>query len=193
MDINKKLLFLDGVAVSATAKVLDLGFSGDFDYKNHAWNRIFVAFPTTASATDLTLKVFAKQANATIDTSATTDLIATLTIPAAKVQAGGVMAFNMPTGLKRYVTVKAAASTAPSKVTVGITNDADTDAIALGGGIDWTNYKANTLGTAITGTPIQNVSEVIGSGSSTAAETATAISTAVGAHAELTTGVHGLT
>ena len=171
MDINKGLLFLDGQAATAVAKVLDLGFNGDFDYKNHCWNRLFVAFPKTASATDLTLKVYAKQSGLP-STDGATDLIASLVVPAAKVQPGGAFAFPMPVGLKRYVTVALSATTAPSKVTVGITNDVDTDAVALGGGIDWTNYKASTLGTAVTGTPMQNVAEVIREGVATEAEAA---------------------
>lgn len=181
MDINKGLLFLDGVAISADAKVLDLGFNGDFDYKNTAWNRLFVAVPAKASATDLTLKVFAKQASVPA-TNADTDLIATLVIPAAKVQAGCVLAFPMPTGLKRYVTVKfsvvAETGVAPDKVTCGITNDVDSDIPS----IDWTNYNASTSGTAVSPTPMKNVAALIKDG----ADAAGTAGAAVDAHEALT-------
>lgn len=225
MDINKGLLFLDGVAATSTAKILDLGFNGDFDYKNTAWNRLFAAFPVTSSGTALTIKVFtcdseydASASYAVGDlvmkdgvmyrcttaitggeawtaghwsTTLTDSALASLVIPQASVRAGGAYAFPMPVGLKRYVTVVCSAVTAPSKVTVGITNDVDTDAIALGGGINWTYYKAKTLGTALKGTPIQNVAEVIASGSDAEGVAAAAVA----AHAALTSadGVHGLT
>ena len=181
MDINKGLLFLDGLAPSAVAKVIDLGFNGDFDHKNECWNRLFVAFAGKASGTDMTVKFYAKQSGVP-SLDGTTDLIATLVIPAAKVQIGGAFAFPMPTGLKRYCTVAVSGSTLPSKVTVGITNDVDTDAIALGGGIDWTNYKASTLGTAVSPTPMKNVAALIKDG----ADAAGTAGAAVDAHEALT-------
>lgn len=254
MDINKGLLFLDGVAYNAGAKILDLGFNGDFDYKNHCWNRLFAAFPAAgANGNAFTLKVYACDAEfsasktyavgdvvvkdgvmylchtsvgsagswsgttnwiavsgyAPYSTSATYavgDLcvkdgvvyrcttaitvaeswtsghwsalesdgsLASLTVPAANSKAGGAYAFNMPVGLKRYVTVAiAVGSYYPAKFTVGITNDVDTDCVALAGGVDWTYYKASTLGTALKGTPMQNVAEVIREGVATEAEAA---------------------
>lgn len=163
MDINKGLLFYDGQAVSETAKVLDLGFSGDFDHHNKTWNRLFIAFPKSASGTPaaLLLKVYAKQDGLPSVDDDGDDYIGTLTIPADKVKTGGTFAFDPPSGLKRYVTVGVEGTTAPAKVTCGFTNEVDTDCVMLGGGVDWTNYKAETEGTAVTGTPMKNVADVI--------------------------------
>lgn len=161
MDINKGLLFLDGQAVSEAAKVLDLGFNGDFDHKNKAWNRLFIAFPKTDGGSLMYLRVYAKQDDLPSTTKDGADQIAILTIPAEKVQKGGAYAFDMPTGLKRYVTVGVEGTSAPAKVTVGITNEVDTDCEMLGGGVDWTSYKADTAGTKVTGTPMQKVAAAI--------------------------------
>ena len=181
MDISKGLLFLNGLVPSAVAKVLDLGFNGDLDHKNECWNRLFIAFAGKASGTDMTVKFYAKQSGVP-SLDGTTDLIATLVIPAAKVQIGGAFAFPMPTGLKRYCTVAVSGSTLPSKVTVGITNEVDTDAIALGGGIDWTGDKASRRGTEVSPTPMRDVAALIKDGAD-AAGTACA---AVDAHEALT-------
>lgn len=45
MMIHKELLTHDGVASNTAGKVIDLGFNGDFDVKNNAWNMVFVALP----------------------------------------------------------------------------------------------------------------------------------------------------
>jgi len=55
MQIHKGLLTHDGVVGATAGKVLDLGFNGDFDIKNHRWNTVFVAFPANSSATAITL------------------------------------------------------------------------------------------------------------------------------------------
>lgn len=57
MQIHKGLLTHDGVVGATAGKVLDLGFNGDFDIKNHRWNSVFVAFPANPSATAITLTV----------------------------------------------------------------------------------------------------------------------------------------
>ena len=43
MMIHKGLLTHDGVVGSTTGKAIDLGFNGDFDVKNRAWNMVFVS------------------------------------------------------------------------------------------------------------------------------------------------------
>lgn len=57
MMIHKELLTHDGVASNSTGKVIDLGFNGDFDVKNSAWNTVFVALPAGSYYGAVTLTV----------------------------------------------------------------------------------------------------------------------------------------
>lgn len=225
MEINKGLLFFDGAALTANTakygKILDLGFCGDFDYKNFLWNRLFVSCPAKASINDLTLRVFTCQNEySSASTYAVGDLViyngsmyrcttaissaeawtaghwsetltdsalCSVTIPATIIGKGGAIAVNAPKGLKRYVTLSITpGASAPDKATIGFTQDVDTDCIALGGGIDWTNYKSDTFGTALKGTPMQNVAEVIANGSTTNAEASALVANAMNAHVATT-------
>ena len=59
--IHKQLLTHDNVLGNASGKVIDLGFNGDFDIKNHRWNMVFIALPAgtydaTVALTVKTLK-----------------------------------------------------------------------------------------------------------------------------------------
>lgn len=168
MKIHSGLLTHDGVAPSTAGKVVDLGFDGDFDVKNTAWNTVFVAFAAKAGGTDMTVKVQSVQSTiSAITNSANT--IGTFVVPAASVQKGGAFGVKMPTGLKRYFTLAVSGTTLPATVTAGITDVVDTDT-----GFNWTNYKAST-------------------GSSEVTETREATTADIAAHAALTSGVHGLT
>lgn len=167
MKIHQAFLTHDGVAPSTSGKVIDLGFDGDFDVKNTAWNTVFVAFAAKASGTDMTVKVCSIQSTiANITNSA--NVIGTFTIPAASVQKGGVYGVKMPTNMKRYFTLAISGTTLPATVTAGITDVVDTDTE-----FNWTNYKAST-------------------GSSEVTEVREATTGDIAAHAALTTGVHGL-
>ena len=57
MMIHKELLTHDGVASNSTGKVIDLGFNGDFDVKNNAWNMVFVALPKATYYGAVSVKV----------------------------------------------------------------------------------------------------------------------------------------
>lgn len=138
MKIHKDLLTHDGVAPSTAGKVIDLGFNGDFDHKKTEWNMVFIQFSAKASGTDMTVKACSVQSTiANITNSA--NVIGTLVVPAATVQAGGVVGIPMPKGLKRYFTLAITGTTLPATVTAGITDEVDTDL-----NFDWTNYKAAT-------------------------------------------------
>lgn len=168
MKIHASLLTHDGVAPSTAGKILDLGFNGDFDVKKTDWNTVFVAFPAKASGTDMTVKVCTVQ-----DTIANilnqANVIGTFVVPAAQVQAGGVIGVHMPQNLKRYFTLAISGTTLPETVTAGITDVVDSDL-----SINWTNYKAAT-------------------GASEVEEVRAANTADIAAHAAKTTGVHGLT
>lgn len=138
MKIHKDLLTHDGVAPSTAGKVIDLGFNGDFDHKKTEWNMVFIQFPANASGTDMTVKACSVQSTISNITNSS-NVIGTLVVPAAKVQAGGVVGIPMPKGLKRYFTLAITGTTLPATVTAGITDEVDTDL-----NFDWTNYKAAT-------------------------------------------------
>ena len=50
MKIHKHLLTHDDVVGATAGKILDLGFNGPFDIKNHNWNMVFVHMTPFASA-----------------------------------------------------------------------------------------------------------------------------------------------
>jgi hypothetical protein len=154
MKIHKDLLTHDGVAPAETGRVLDLGFNGDFDHKKHDWNMLFVQFPAKAGGSDMTLTAFSAQSGvANLATNA--NAIGSIIVPAETIQKGGVVGFNMPTGLKRYFTIAFTGTTLPDAVTAGVTDEVDTDLA-----FNWTNYKAAT-GTSEIRQKSENVGEVI--------------------------------
>lgn len=248
MMIHKGLLTHDGVASNTAGKVIDLGFNGDFDIKNHAWNMVFVALPAATYYGGVTLTVetdnapvwkggtsytqdvsFVKyegniykckttNSDAAFTASKWTKLdlsgvqtnweannsgspatyylkksLASLSISAADAGKGGVFGITIPKGLGRYLTLaidgaKTGSSSGYLTVTAGVTDQVDTD---VNPGVDWTYFKAETAGVNQPGL-VEKEAEVIAAGP--ADSVATTIANAkVAAHAELTTGVHGLT
>lgn len=169
MKIHKDLLTHDGATVTGgntvIGKTIDLGFNGDFDRKKTDWNLLFIHVPATSGGSALTVKAYSKQSEIydsngnyilVVAASPNTNLIATATISADKVQKGGVFAIQMPRGLKRYFTLTVTAGqTPPGPITAGITDEVDTDLE-----LDWTNYKAAT-GTSEVRQKSENVGEVI--------------------------------
>lgn len=184
MKVHKDLMTHDGMTLvqnkldaTLVGKLLDLGFNGDFDHKNPAWNMLF--FQTDGGSGDadaslvVTMNVYSA-GTVTGDNNAAkaaslvnaANLIGSAVIPVDLINKGGVYGLKMPTGLKRYFTVNftvsnhSLGSTAP-KVAAGITDEVDTDLR-----LDWTNYKAAT-GTSALRQRSDNVGAAIaGSGNS---------------------------
>lgn len=136
--IHKGLLTHDGVVPATEGKVLDLGFNGDFDIKNNAWNMVFVAFPANTNAAAITVAVKTAQVKDDIGAAAA---LASFVVPQDVAKAGGTFGIRMPMGLKRFFTLAITGGVATDKYTAGITDIVDTD---VNPGVDWTNYKAKT-------------------------------------------------
>lgn len=169
MMIHSQLLTHDGVG-AGFGKVLDLGFNGDFDLKNNAWNMVFIAFPAIATASAaVTVKVITDNTKSNVTAAATP--LATIVVPANVLKAGGAFGVKMPTGIKRFWALKVETSNVAEtvKFTAGITDIVDTD---CNPGIDWTYYKAATAGVGQPGR-IERAAELINDGV-TAAEAAAA-------------------
>lgn len=147
MKIHKDFLTHDGVAPATTGKVIDLGFNGDFDHKKTDWNMVFIQFPAKASGTAMTVKIYSKQSDIATSPVIVNDsnLIGTITVPAATVQKGGIVGLPMPKNLKRYFAIGITGTTLPATVTAGITDEVDTNLDCyVNGSAFWTNYKAST-------------------------------------------------
>lgn len=136
--IHKGLLTHDGVVPATAGKVIDLGFNGDFDIKNNAWNMVFVAFPTNPDAAAITVSVKTAQEK---DSVAAAAALASFTVPQTVAKEGGTFGIRMPMGIKRFFTLAITGGSAADKYTAGITDIVDTD---VNPGVDWTNYKAST-------------------------------------------------
>lgn len=155
MRIHKDLLTHDNVAPGAPAKVIDLGFNGDFDHKKSDWNMLFVQFAGKATGTALTVKAYSVQDTISGIVS-NGNIIGQFVIPEADVRKGGVFGVPVPRGLKRYFTLGFEGTTAPDYVTAGITDEVDTDTR-----FDWTNYKAANTGSSEVRQKSENIGEVI--------------------------------
>lgn len=143
MKIHKGFLTHDATT-GGVGKLLDLGFNGDFDYKNHTWNMLFVQIPSREAAytkESFPITVSLITANSLDDEDGGT-IFATLAIPwNASYAKGGVAFFPMPKGLKRYFTMSITGAGEGTKFTAGITDGEDT---AVTPGMNWTYYKADT-------------------------------------------------
>lgn len=150
MKIHKGFLTHDATTGGA-GKVLDLGFNGDFDYKNHTWNMLFVQIPSREGAYDedfFPVTVMVKTADTLAGVASGT--FATLTIPwNASYAKGGVAFFPMPKGLKRYFTMAiTSADGGDATYTAGITDGEDT---VVTPGMNWTYYNADTSTSEVKG------------------------------------------
>lgn len=151
MKIHKGFLTHDATT-GGVGKTLDLGFSGDFDYKNHTWNMLFVQIPSMKDASydkdffPITVTV------KTVDdaTQIASGTFATLTIPwNASYAKGGVAFFPMPKGLKRYFTMSiTSADDGDAKYTAGITDGEDT---MVTPGLSWDFNKIDTSSSGVKG------------------------------------------
>lgn len=152
MKIHAGLLTHNNTS-AGVGKVLDLGFNGDFDYKNHSWNMVFVA---TAGGNGheepVVVEVFSSDDYTAVSAGNPASRIASITIPVESLGRNGrVYGFTMPKGVKRYFTIKVDGNPDFSTgitVTAGITDDVDTDVVP---GVDWTYYKADTTTSEVKG------------------------------------------
>ena len=142
MKIHKSFLTHDGTT-TGEGKILDLGFNGDFDHKNHSWNMVFVA-PTDTADGNFPYTVVVKSGDTTEGTMPT---IATATVE----NGGQPTGFPMPKGVKRYFTLAISPADGGTlrAVTAGITDEVDTDVLP---GVNWTYYKADTSTSEVKGT-----------------------------------------
>lgn len=140
MKIHKGFLTHDNTN-TGEGKILDLGFNGDFDHKNHSWNMVFVA-PAPIAESNFPFTVVVKSG----DTVGEMTTIATATVE----YGGQPTGFPMPKGVKRYFTL--AITSAPGgtlgAITAGITDEVDTDVLP---GVNWTYYNADTSTSEVKG------------------------------------------
>lgn len=185
MMIHAGLLTHDA-AVPGLGKIIDLGFNGDFDVKNNAWNTVFVQVTKNASVTkNLVVSILTSQELVVSTTeqltveNASNVTIGTFTIPAATIKKGGVVGVKMPKGIKRYFTLLLAPSATDSylsatKCTAGITDQVDTDLAP-----DFTNLGAATKGVGQPGKS-EALADLV-AGTSSAYATPTEVSSAIAA------------